>query len=77
LWESFGNIATAAFQRRQQAFSEHNAEARSNQAKPCALQELEKIAALAGAQLLEGGAGADSRYLTCRIRDDWLIAEEG
>jgi hypothetical protein len=55
LWEEFRQHCDAVFQKRQQAFVEHSAGLDANKAKAVsACEELEKIAGLSGAPLLEG-----------------------
>jgi Domain of Unknown Function (DUF349) len=55
LWEEFRQHCDAVFQRRQQEFAEHSAGLEANKSKAsAACEELEKIAALSGAELLTG-----------------------
>jgi hypothetical protein len=55
LWEEFRRHCDAVFQKRQQEFAEHSAGLESNKSKAvAACEELEKIASLTGAGLLEG-----------------------
>jgi Domain of Unknown Function (DUF349) len=57
LWEEFRQHCDAVFAKRQQEYAEHSAGLETNKSKAvAACAELEKIAALSGAELLEGAA---------------------
>ncbi len=57
LWEEFRQHCDGVFQKRQQQLTEYNAALEANKAKAVALcAELEQLAALSGAQLLQGAA---------------------
>jgi hypothetical protein len=54
LWEAFRQHCDAVFQKRQQEFADHTAGLEANKSKAITLcEELEKVAALSGSQLLE------------------------
>jgi hypothetical protein len=57
LWSEFRELCDAVYQKRQQAYAEYTAALEANKAKAVTLcEDVERIAALSGAALLEGGA---------------------